>query len=217
MRHAVSLGGGLWMGMDNSAGIGEKPQDIIQAPNKLVSYMAARVALLELWCAGAEPNTILLTNFTGESAWQDYEKGIQQVFDEIETPLPPLAGSTESNIETLQSGLAVQLIGRITQDIDTCGDWYLIGSPLVGQAVLERADEVVSLGELQKARQSGAISYVHPCGSGGVTKELERLGIVASVEVPEGSAGPSTCVLVRSSLEEVELRKRFTAPVLKLG
>ena len=216
MRHAVSLGGGLWMGMDNSAGIGEKPQDIIQAPNELVSYMAARVALLELWCAGAEPNTILLTNFTGESAWQDYEKGIQQVFDEIETPLPPLAGSTESNIETLQSGLAVQLIGRITQDIDTRGDWYLIGSPLVGQAVLERADEVVSLGELQKARQSGAISYVHPCGSGGVTKELDRLGIAATVEVPEGSAGPSTCVLVRSELGKTLLSESFQAPLLKL-
>ena len=217
MRHAVSLGGDLWMGMDNSAGIGEKPQDVIHAPNELVAYMATRVALLELWCAGAEPHAILLTNFTGESAWKAYEKGIQQIFDEIETPLPPLAGSTESNIETLQSGLAVQLIGRITQDSAIYGDWYLVGTPLVGQAVLNRADEVVSLGELQKARQSGAISYVHPCGSGGVAKELERLGIAASVEVPEGSAGPSTCVLVRSSLEEVELRKRFTAPVLKLG
>ena len=216
MRHAVSLGSGLWMGMDNSAAIGEKLQDVVHAPNSLVAYMAARVALLELWCAGAEPHSILLTNFSGESAWQDYEKGIQQVFDEIETSLPPLAGSTESNIETLQSGLAVQLIGRITQDIETCGDWFLIGTPLVGQAVLERADEVVSLGELQQVRKSGAISYVHPCGSGGVTKELERLGIVTSVEIPDGSAGPSTCVLVRSSLEEVELRKKFTAHVLQL-
>ncbi|OZS78477.1 hypothetical protein CF394_06895 [Tetzosporium hominis] len=216
MRHAVSLGGGLWMGMDNSAGIGEKPQDVIHAPNELVAYMATRVALLELWCAGAEPHAILMTNFTGESAWQDYEKGIQQVFDEIETSLPPLAGSTESNIETLQSGLAVQLIGRLTQDIDTCGDWYLIGIPLVGQAVLERADEVVSLGELQKARQSGAISYVHPCGSGGVVKELERLGIAASVKIPDGSAGPSTCVLVRSVIGEERLRNLYTAPVLQL-
>lgn len=216
MRHAVSLGGGLWMGMDNSAGIGEKPQDVIHAPNELVAYMAARVALLELWCTGAEPHSILLTNFTGELVWKDYEKGIQQVFDEIETPLPPLAGSTESNIETLQSGLAVQLIGRITHDIDACGDWYLIGTPLVGSAVLDRADEVVSLGELQKALKSGVISYVHPCGSGGVAKELERLGIAVTVEVPEGSAGPSTCVLVRSSLEEVELRKKFTASVWQL-
>lgn len=216
MRHAVSLGGGLWMGMDNSAGIGEKPQDIIQAPNELVSYMAARVALLELWCAGAEPNTILLTNFTGESAWQDYEKGIQQVFDEIETPFPPLAGSTESNIETLQSGLAVQLIGRITQDNEPCGDWYLIGTPLVGQEVLGRPDEVVSLGELQKARQSGAVSYVHPCGSGGVTKEMERLGIATTVKVPRGSAGPSTCVLVRSKLGKTLLSESFQAPLLKL-
>lgn len=216
MRHAVSLGGGLWMGMDNSAGIGEKPQDVLQAPNQLVAYMAARVALLELWCAGSEPHAILLTNFTGESAWQDYEKGIQQVFDEIETPLPSLAGSTESNIETLQSSLAVQLIGRITQELEPCGNWYLIGTPLVGQAVLERADEVVSLGELQQARQSGAISYVHPCGSGGVAKELDRLGIAATVKVPRGSAGPSTCVLVRSELGKTLLSESFQAPLLKL-
>ncbi|WP_165775485.1 hypothetical protein [Chryseomicrobium excrementi] len=71
----------------------------------------------------------------------------------------------------------------------------------------------MSLSELHQALKSGAVSYVHPCGSGGIAKELERLGIVASVEVPDGSSGPSTCVLVRSSLEEVELRKKFTAPV----
>ena len=216
MRHAVSLDGGLWMGMDNSAGIGEKPQDVVHAPNSLVASMAARVALLELWCVGAEPHAILLMNFTGDSAWYDYERGIKQVFDEIGAPLPPLSGSTESNIETLQSGLAVQLIGRLTQDINTCGDWYLIGTPLVGQAVLERVDEVVSLGELQQARKSGAISYVHPCGSGGVVKELERLGIAASVKIPDGSAGPSTCVLVRSVIGEERLRNLYTAPVLQL-
>ena len=216
MRHAVSLGGGLWMGMDNSAGIGEKPQDVVHAPNSLVASMAARVALLELWCVGAEPHAILLMNFTGDSAWYDYERGIKQVFDEIGAPLPPLSGSTESNIETLQSGLAVQLIGRITRERDLSGDWYVIGTPLVGPSVLERAAEVASLGELQKARQTGAISYVHPCGSGGVAPELERLGIAASVEVPEGSAGPSTCVLVRSLLGEERLQSLFTAPVWQL-
>ena len=216
MRHAISLGGGLWMGMDNSAGIGEKPHDVVQAPNALVAYMAARVALLELWCVGAEPESIFMMNFTGDAAWSAYQHGLHQLFDELDVPMPQLAGSTESNIETLQSGIAIQFIGRVIKKPVLEGEWYLLGSPLVGQAVVDRAVEVISLTELQKARQSGIISYVHPCGSGGVTKELERLGISTSSEIPAGSAGPSTCVLVRSAYNVSELEESFSVAVRRL-
>lgn len=216
MRHAVSLGENLWMGMDNSSGIGEKPHDVVQAPNALVASMAARVALLELWCVGAEPESIFMMNFTGNAAWSAYEKGLQHLFEELGTPMPHLAGSTESNIETLQSGIAIQFIGRVIKKPVCEGNWYLLGTPLVGQAVVERANEVISLSELQKARQSGIVSYVHPCGSGGVAKELERLGISTSTEIPAGSAGPSTCVLVRSMCSERELVESFSVAVRKL-
>lgn len=216
MRHAVSLGGGLWIGMDNSAGIGEKPHDVVQAPNALVASMAARVALLELWCVGAEPESIFMMNFTGDAAWPAYEQGLHQLFEELGTPMSNLAGSTESNIETLQSGIAIQLIGRVIKKPVREGDCYLLGSPLVGQAVVERAHEVVSLGELQKARQFGIVSYVHPCGSGGVARELERLGISTSTEIPVGSAGPSTCVLVKSMCSERELGESFSVAVRRL-
>lgn len=216
MRHAIALSGGLWMGMDNSSGIGEKPQDVVHAPNQLVAYMAARVALLELWSAGAEPHTILLTNFTGDAAWIAYEQGIQQIFQDMNMPTPPIAGSTESNMETLQSGIVIQMIGRITRNTKACGNWYLIGSPLVGEAVIEHSAEVVSLRELHQARQSGIITSLHPSGSGGVAKEIERLGLITSSDIPKGSAGPSTCVLVTSFLEKDALQREFEARVLKV-
>ena len=38
---------------DNSAGIGEKEAMLFQLPDEIVSYFAARVALLEQWAAGA--------------------------------------------------------------------------------------------------------------------------------------------------------------------
>lgn len=227
MRDAIFLGNELWMGVDNSAGIGEKPGDVLSASESLVAEMAARVALLELWCVEAEAQQIVVINFTGNAAWNFYKLGIERLFQNIGLDCPPIAGSTESNMTTLQSGISVQIIGsrqkkcwyqtkKKLTPVEQPGNWFLIGKPLVGQAVLNTPTEVVALKELYLARLSDSISYCHPCGSSGVDAELSRLGIRASNPIPPGSAGPSTCVLVKSPLSLDALQRLFTASVLEI-
>ena len=63
--------------MDNAAAIGQKPQDVVSAPDQLTAYMTARVTFLEQLAAQALPVQVLLANFSGDAAWSRYEKGFQ--------------------------------------------------------------------------------------------------------------------------------------------
>lgn len=60
--------------MDNAAAIGQKPQDVVSAPDQLTAYMTARVTFLEQLAAQALPVQVLLANFSGDAAWSHYEK-----------------------------------------------------------------------------------------------------------------------------------------------
>nr|WP_316046884.1 hypothetical protein [Planococcus glaciei] len=82
------------------------------APDRITAKFAARVALLEQWAAGSEPEVILLHNFSGEAQWNRYVEGIKEQFEEIGIEMPQLAGSSETNMPTLQSGIAVTMLGR---------------------------------------------------------------------------------------------------------
>lgn len=76
MRNAIRLDSTTILTIDNSGCIGEKDADYVQVPNEIVAYFATRVALLEQWCAGAEPSHLVLANFTGETAWADYVRAV---------------------------------------------------------------------------------------------------------------------------------------------
>ena len=99
---------------DNSGGIGEKPHDLVAVPDQVTAYFAARVALLEQWAAHADPVSVLIHNFTGPDSWAAYVKGVEQAFAEAGCELPPITGSTETNMELLQSAFAVTMIGETT-------------------------------------------------------------------------------------------------------
>ena len=83
MRNALKLTNGLVVTTDNSGGIGEKEADIVYAPNEVVSYFAARVALLEQWAAYAEVESVIIHNFSGEAAWQAYLNGVEKLLEEV--------------------------------------------------------------------------------------------------------------------------------------
>lgn len=121
--------GSLVATMDNAAAIGEKPQDIVSASDQLTAYMTARVSFLEQLAAQALPIQILLANFSGDAAWSRYEKGIQQVFEEAGLTCPAIAGSTESNMPTLQSGLAITMLGRANSAVHLTMN-SLAGTPM---------------------------------------------------------------------------------------
>jgi len=201
VRNAMKVGAFIAT-MDNAAAIGQKPQDVVSAPDQLTAYMTARVTFLEQLAAQALPIQVLLANFSGDAAWSRYEKGIQQVFAEAGLTCPAIAGSSESNMPTLQSGLAVTMLGEIQQrrafDHEQLS-WYTYGLPLVGEEVLAQPEDVAQLLPIFQAWQAGIVQQVWPVGSKGLQGEFARLFGEQRVESSlDGtkSAGPCTVILL---------------------
>jgi hypothetical protein len=218
MRHELQVG--EWViTSDNSAAIGEKPQDVVKVPDGLTAKFAARVALFEQWSAGSEPEAILLHNFSGKTQWGRYLDGIMELFAEIGIKTPQLAGSSETNMETLQSGIAVTMIGIQTKKINTEGlQWFIYGKPLVGRDVLEKKAQMADAKKIYEALNAGLIDRIWPVGSSGIASEAERLfgrrlPLAAEVDL-EASAGPASCVLVGVRPEQAELMKRHFGPYI---
>ncbi|RHW38539.1 hypothetical protein D1B33_06585 [Lysinibacillus yapensis] len=217
MRDAMKINETTVVTIDNSGCIGEKRLDAVQVSNTTAAYYSARVALLEQWCAGAEPTHIFISNFTGEYAWFDYEKGIEWVFDEIEKPLPPIKGSTESNFESLQSGLGLMMIGQLQYEVssENC-EWYVLGKPLVGQEVIEQPQNVAKLKEMYFLVTSGIAKTIWPVGSKGIGAELKRIFPENHVECKldlEKTSGPATAVIVGISRNrKQQFKNAITVP-----
>lgn len=212
MRHELQIG--EWViTSDNSAAIGEKPQDAVTAPDRLTAKFAARVALLEQWAAGSEPEVILLHNFSGKAQWNRYVEGITEQFKEIGLETPQLAGSSETNMPTLQSGVAVTMLGRQKRELPAEGlQWFIYGKPLVGPDVLDKREQIADVKKIYDALNKGIIEQIWPVGSKGIASEAERLlgrKLTLSAEVDlEVSGGPASCVLIGVRLEQIESMKQ---------
>ncbi|PSL40598.1 alpha-ribazole kinase [Planomicrobium soli] len=216
MRHELLLGDWV-VTSDNSGGIGEKPMDFVKAPDGLTAKFAARVALLEQWAAGSEPKAVLLHNFSGEEQWHRYIEGIKELLAETGTKNVQFSGSSETNIATMQSGIAVTMIGKRKYEIaaETL-EWFVYGMPLVGEDVLLKKEQLADLKKLSEARASGLVKQLWPVGSKGIGYEAKRLlgeeiAPIAGINL-EASAGPSTCVLI-GALKEMrdQLVEHFEA------
>ncbi|KAF0816008.1 putative alpha-ribazole-5-phosphate synthase CblS for cobalamin biosynthesis [Bacillus sp. ZZV12-4809] len=192
---------------DNSGAIGEKEQDAVQVPYETVSYYSFRVAVMECMSAGAQPFAAVLQNFCGDDAWEQLIRGIKKGADELGMTELQITGSTESNFNLLQSAAGLSVLGKrrgelpaetltFTEDIRIA----VIGSPLVGQELVEREEEAAPL-KLFKAINSMEKTVTLPIGSKGIMKELN--GLFSNMEFKEKdlespldlkkSAGPATC------------------------
>lgn len=223
MRNAIDIGNGFVVTTDNSGGIGEKPHDLVTSPDQVTAYFAARVALFEQWAAHADPVSVLIHNFTGRNSWESYVKGVEEVFQEANLELPQITGSTETNMELMQSVVAVTMIGkqRIVEEAGKL-EWYVYGTPLVGNEVLERRDDIASLRLIKEAMEKGIVAQLWQVGSGGVLSEYRKLkgdmGITIQADVDLlASAGPSTAVLIGIPVNEIEQAQRhFQGPLHKI-
>ncbi|RAZ69486.1 alpha-ribazole-5-phosphate synthase [Planococcus maitriensis] len=201
MRNELMVDG-MVITTDNSAAIGEKADDFVHVPDEIAAKFAARVALAEQWAAGGEATAILLHNFSGEEHWPRYVSGITQLFSELDLPVPPVSGSTESNMETLQSALAVTMIGRRARTLADPYEleWFMYGEPLVGEAVLNHPERIADLRIVKNALDRNQVERIWPIGSGGIEREAEKL---FGRRMPlsrwisrEASGGPATCLLI---------------------
>ncbi|WP_075618399.1 hypothetical protein [Paenisporosarcina indica] len=217
MRNALKLANGFVVTTDNSGGIGEKQADIVVAPNDVVSYFAARVTLLEQWTAHAEVESVIIQNFSGETAWQAYKDGVKKLLEEVDLASLQISGSSETNMELMQSAMAVTMIGRIKEEVDGEVTWFIYGQPFVGSDVLEHTDAIADLKKIKEAITSGVVKKIWPVGSKGIQAEARALFVddtlcVKSELDVEKSAGPSTVVFIGVSPESVEqARQHFTS------
>ena len=202
MRNAIDIGNGFIITTDNSGGIGEKSGDIVTAPDHVTAYFAARVALLEQWASHAEPVTIVIHNFSGSASWDKYVAGVTDLFQEAGLDLPTISGSSETNMELVQSAMAVTMIGQRRDFLPADGlIWFTYGTPLVGNEVLEYADQVASLRLIRAALDNGIVDCIWPVGSGGILNEVrkmlsnEEIQVVTELDAMK-TAGPSTVVLL---------------------
>ena len=209
MRNAVLLQNGLILTTDNSAGIGEKEADIVSVDDEIVAYFAARVTLVEQWAAGAHPISIILHNFSGNKSWNKYLAGIKKLFVEIEKPCPVVTGSTESNMEMLQSAMAVTMIGEKRTTSNEESSWCIFGKPCVGQEVIIDTHKIADIKKIWDGIASGLVQHVWPIGSMGIEEECKRLGLPCQLNGWDisKSAGPATSVLLGISPDRVEEAK----------
>ena len=212
MRNAILLPNGFVLTTDNSAGIGEKKDDIVTTPDEVVSYFAARVTLLEQWAARATPMSIVVHNFSGHQSWGKYVVGIEKLFNEIGIKCPVVTGSSETNMETLQSAIAVTMIGERMDGNYGGISWHAYGKPSVGEEVIKNRDKIANLKKIREAINIGLVHRVWPVGSTGIKGECERLGLngdVGNWDVDK-SAGPATTVLLGiDSRKEKEAKLHF--------
>lgn len=188
----------LVVAIDNSVAIGEKPLDVVRAPDALVAAYTMRVLLLEQMCANARIQCMTIGNGSGEEALTAYMEGIRSVFDEVGEAMPPFVASTETNMPTQQSALAITSIGLPQAPRERGQYRYVIGHPHVGQGVLDHSHEVAPLAAIYELWQRGMITHVWPTGSKGLAHECTRFfGDVPTLPVAlHVTCGPSTVVLV---------------------
>ncbi|MGE7024097.1 hypothetical protein [Solibacillus cecembensis] len=220
MRNAIQVGA-LIVTIDNSGCIGEKSHDEVQVPHQMTGYFTARTAILEQWCAWAMPIQLVVANFSGDDAWQPYINGFQQVFSEINEPMPPITGSSETNFQALQSAVSLTMLGeKAFVSNDTNCRYFVVGEPLVGEEVVNNPKKIAALGELYTGLKEGIIQALWPTGSKGIGIEIERFTGSDTYEINlplQKSAGPSCAVL--AAVNEQNIPRFFeimTAPITEI-
>ncbi|MBB3906671.1 ATPase [Anoxybacteroides rupiense] len=213
----------LVIAADGSAAIGLKELDLVCASYETVSYFAARVALMEALCVGAEPLAAVLQNFNGDESWGALCAGVRQALLELSLSLP-LVGSTESNFTTQQSAFGITVVGKVQNKQKRMGitprhaKFAVIGEPLVGDEVLKKQDRLLPLPLFRQLLSRSEIFELVPIGSKGIWYELQQLlndnGLTASscyCPLPlHASAGPATSLLISFQPEMEEAIRKMT-------
>ena len=202
----------LIVASDNSGAIGLRDMDAVHVPYETVAYYSFRVSVMECMAAGAEPFAVTLQNFCGDSAWPALEAGIQRGITELQFKDIQLTGSTESNFTLLQSAVGITVLGKKKNNIAVKSvanfdpkeiGIAVIGTPLVGNEVIEREIDVAPLALMKRlSTRQDVITW--PVGSKGILHEINRMfpnqtfsrgKIETSVDI-EKSSGPATCFLI---------------------
>lgn len=202
----------LVVACDSCGAIGRKALDVIQVPEYVTGRFTARVALLEVLAAGAEPKMLTVAianedNPTGKGILE----GVREELKFLKLVQLPLVISTEKNMMTQQTGLGISVIGVANSSTlrlatTQVGDWiYGLGTPKVGAEVSDPEDPEIICGEhIRTLLGQLGVHDIVPIGSHGIRGEALALAQVAkgrlifSLSCPmelNHSAGPSTALI----------------------
>ncbi|NTW72104.1 MAG: selenophosphate synthase [Eubacteriaceae bacterium] len=206
---------------DSLGGIGSKEQDVIKCPFEVSGYYTTLVVLAELLSYRAKPE-ILVNNlsFEMEPAGRLVLEGIRKALREAElTDDCMITGSTEENVNVVQTALGVTGIGFIEKDlrnkfnIQSGDSAYLMGVPYMGDEVIQNPMEMPLLKAIRILCETEGIAEILPAGSKGIAYEIHQLCHTNRKEFTyadnikpdlKKSAGPATCAVVTGRQEILE-------------
>lgn len=214
-------GGSLVVACDSVGGIGPKPHDTVRSTARITAHFAARVALLEVLCAGATP-TLVVDTLTVEANPQGREmiEAIVELAGEVELAPERVTGTTEDNVPTHATGIGISVLGDVVTGglrpgTSRSGDAVVcLGVPRSApdDELYPGHPDVVAVSDLKALLDSDLVHDALPVGSKGLAWEVPQLaettGLTvrwrANADVPtRRSAGPSSCVLVTCAPNDV--------------
>ncbi|MFJ5761281.1 ATP-binding protein [Neobacillus sp. NPDC093182] len=214
----------LIIASDNSGGIGMKAEDHVQVSYETVAYYSFRVAAMECMAAGGVPVSVVLHNFCGDHTWSELIKGIQKGLAELNLEDVAITGSTESNFLLQQSAVGLVVLGKrsISKKSENIFSnqmkFAVIGSPLVGNEVMDHGDQVAPLSVFREVNKLEEI-IIWPVGSKGIlyefnqiftNKEFTKEMLHTKLDVLK-SSGPATCFIIAFEQDQEEELKKTTA------
>lgn len=223
------------VGCDSCGGIGPKELDTVNVPAYFTGRFTSRVALMEVIASGAAP-VALVSNLCCEPDPTGNEVTRGMMDELAESGLlskVTVTGSSEKNVQCLQTGLGITVIGFATRDAVRFGrsvkddEIVCVGLPKVGQEVRLDDPEIADIPTLRRVLDMEGVHEVVPCGSRGVLHEVEEIAAACGLEAElreqtyldlRKSAGPATCLVASvepglSSCLDVMLQR----PVFHVG
>jgi hypothetical protein len=212
---------------DVNAGVGERPGDCLRLQPEEAGFSAAKVALMEVLAAGAEPFLVI------DALCGPLDEYGRRVVDGVRRAMRDadanalLLGSDETNMTTVQTGVGVTVVGS------SSASRLLLGRSRPGAVVVcagvprdglsapyaEGDGDVAGPRDVLDLRDCDLCQELLPVGSRGVAHEVRELARVAGLRAAlvaepafdlRVSAGASTCVLASAAVDDLPALRAVT-------
>ncbi len=233
----IPTGHAIVAGSTSSGGIGPKERDKVKVQGRVLGKFLARVALMDVAATGAFPLLLSVTlGVEKEPAGHEILEGIKSECRVLGLdPNQVLMENTEDNIETVQTGVGVTVIGFANENElrlgkTSPGDLIVaIGKPKVGEEVLpaEVKREIADLRNVTLLSQKNYVHDIVPVGTFGIAYEAKMMAhaVGRQLKLEETkeidltkSAGPATVVLITVTPEKLdELTLLIRKPIKVVG
>jgi len=233
----MPTGHAIVVGSSSLGGIGPKPMDKVKTSGKVVGQFLARVALMDVAATGAFPISVSVTlgvekEPTGNKIVEGIRKEVRSLGLE---PNQVIKENTEENIETIQTGAGIIVVGLANEDELRLGKTrpgdliVAIGKPKVGDEVIpaESRGEIANLKDITSLVRKAFVHDIIAVGSFGVIHEAQMLAysigrqlrVLEQTELDiNKSAGPATVVLTTIDPKKLdELSFFIQKPVSVIG